>query len=98
MTSLLEYEPSKLLCRSPLVSFTVRTELVGEEYQRYVAKYGDTYTHSPVIPSSWLVDKDSSGGSDHALLEWRFHGPESKKDEVVNSVRNFLEGFTYQLH
>ena len=78
----------------------VRIDLRGEEHQRYITKYGNTYSHSPSIPSSWLMKGEggSSGGSDHASWGWRFHGPETRKDEVVNSIREFLDGFTYQLY
>ena len=54
----------RYLSGSPLVSICVRVELRGEEYHRYEAKYGNTYTQSPSIPSSWLMEGHggSSGG------------------------------------
>jgi len=90
----------RYLSGSPLVSIYVRVELRGEEYHRYVAKYGNTYTQSPSIPSSWLMEGHggSSGGSDHQSWGWKFTGPQSRKDEVVKNITDFLEGFTYHLN
>ena len=75
-------------------------QLQGKDYHRYIAKYGDTYTHSPSIPPGWLMEGEgnSKGGGDHASWGWRFHGPESKKDEIVKNIKDFLEGFNYSLH
>ena len=91
-----------LLCRSPVVSVAVRVQLQGEEYHRYIAKYGNTYSHSPSMPPGWLMAGDSGGGShigaDHASWGWRFHGPEAKKQEVVDNIEDFFEGFNYHLH
>ena len=40
----------------------------------------------------------SSGGSDHQSWGWKFTGPQSRKDEVVKNITDFLEGFTYHLN
>jgi hypothetical protein len=78
---------------------TVQLQLEGEEYQKYVAKYDDTYSHWPSVPPGWLLSAAgiNEGGPNDASWGWKFHGPEAKKQEVVNNIKEFLEGFDYQL-
>ena len=90
------YELSKPPRRSPIVSVTVSIELQGEDYRRYAAKYyGETDNQTPSIPSSWLMDVVDVGatGEDHRSWKWKFHGPEMRRDDVMKSIKEFLEGF-----
>lgn len=85
----------RYLSGSPLVSIYVRVDLSnGDEYERYVTKYGNTYSQFPSIPLSWL--RGSFGGGTGKSWGWRFHGPQSRREEVEKSIKEFLEGFTYQ--
>ena len=90
-----ELVEERYLSDSPLVSIYVRVYLSnGDEYERYVTKYGNTYSQFPSIPLSWL--RESFGGGTHMSWGWRFHGPQSRREEVEKSIKEFLEGFTYQ--
>ena len=85
----------RYLSGSPLTSIYVRVDLSnGDEYERYVTKYGNTYSKFPSIPSSWL--RGSFGGGTSKSWRWRFHGPQLRREEVEKSIKEFLEGFTYQ--
>ena len=90
-----ELVEERYLSGSPLVSVHVRVDLSnGDEFERYVAKYGNTYSQFPNIPLSWL--RGSFGGGTGKSWGWRFHGPQSRREEVEKSIKEFLEGFTYQ--
>lgn len=85
----------RYLSGSPLVSIYVRVDLSnGDEYERYMTKYGNTYSQFPSIPSSWL--RESFGGGTSKSWGWRFHGPQLRREEVEKNINEFLEGFTYQ--
>jgi hypothetical protein len=85
----------RYLSGSPLVSIYVRVDLSnGDGYERYVTKYGNTYSQFPSIPSSWL--RESFGGGTSKSWGWKFRGPQSRREEVEKSINEFLEGFTYQ--
>ena len=90
-----ELVEERYLSGSPLVSIYVRVDLNnGDEYERYVTKYGNTYSQFPNIPLSWL--RASFGSRSDKSWGWRFHGPQSRREEVEKSIKDFLEGFTYQ--
>ena len=86
----------RYLSGSPIVSVCVWVDLTNNnEYERYVAKYGTAESGDsqfPEIPSGWLREMYPKG----KCWGWRFHGPQSKREEAEKSIREFLDGFTYQ--
>lgn len=75
-------------------------EIKGESYNKFLKKYGeDNYrwlSVMPKIPSTWSVQHGSSGGggkSHHS--NYTFKGPLKDKENVINNINKFYEGFHY---
>jgi len=78
-------------------SFLVKYKFEGQDYERFIDKYGDLFKH-PEVPLIWKTKIYSSGGDSkeyHGSMGYQ--GPAEFKDEVIKIIKNFYEGFDFEL-
>ena len=78
-------------------SFLVKYKFEGQDYERFIDKYGDLFKH-PEVPLIWKTKLYSSGGNSkvhHGSMVYQ--GPAEFKDKVIKIIKNFYEGFDFEL-
>lgn len=77
--------------------FLVKYRFEGSDYDRFIDKYGDLFKH-PQIPQIWKTELYGTGGGlkeYHGIMSYQ--GPLEFKNEVIEIIKNFYEGFDYEL-
>tara|TARA_B100001093_G_C26838345_1_gene1019405 strand:- start:2245 stop:3003 length:759 start_codon:yes stop_codon:yes gene_type:complete len=77
-------------------------EISDASYYKFLEKYGkDNYEwlHAePKIPSTWSIQKSSSGGgSANHYCNYIYHGPSKDKEKIITSINKFYKGFNYKI-
>ena len=71
-------------------------KIEGKNYDDFHNKHG-LYV-LPKIPSTWsIISKGSGGGFKSYHSNYTYYGPSKDKDKVVNSIKNFYDGFNYTI-
>ena len=77
--------------------FLVKYKFEGQDYERFIYKYGDLFKH-PEVPLIWKTQLYSNGGNSkehYGSMEYK--GPVEFKNEVIEIIKDFYEGFDYEL-
>ena len=77
-------------------SFLVKYKFEGQDYERFIDKYGNLFKH-PEVPLIWKTESHGSGGGSkkhHGIMGYQ--GPVEFKSEVIEIIKNFYEGFDYE--
>ena len=79
------------------VQFKIKYNLEGPDYEKFINKYGDLFKH-PQISPLWTKESLGCGGSSnkhHGIS--KYYGPKDLKNEIIETVKNFYNGFNYEL-
>lgn len=77
--------------------FLVKYKFEGADYERFIDKYGDLFKH-PKVPSVWKTELCRCGGGiKNHYGTMGYQGPSEFKNEVLQIIKDFYEGFDYEL-
>ena len=78
--------------------FKINLELRDDDYYKYIKKFGENnykwMSAKPQLPHDWQhQDRSSGGGHSYYQISTYYTGPLESKDQVINIINNFYEGF-----
>ena len=76
--------------------FLLKYKLEGQDYDRFIDKYGDLFKH-PEIPAVWTSESYGSTGGHRAHYGiMSYQGPVEFKNKIIEIIKDFYEGFDYE--
>ena len=76
---------------------------LDDEYDKWIKKHGEKnykwLSAKPEIPETWVQESGSGGGGTrYHQSNYYFKGPLESKQEVIDIVHNFYQGFNYDYY